>query len=144
MCYESLFCYRHNGLTIIHFEWCVVFLCKISQIPPINKICHLLPTVTFDKTLQKLISEQSLAPIQLLKTKYLGGHNPRLHSDEILIALSSSASMNPLASLAIEQLPKLRGAEAHSTVLLSSVDENMFRRLGIHLTCTPVYEKDRI
>ena len=93
---------------------------------------------------EKLISEQSLAPIQLLKTKYLGGHNPRLHSDEILIALSSSASMNPLASLAIEQLPKLRGAEAHSTVLLSSVDENMFRRLGIHLTCTPVYEKDRI
>ena len=90
----------------------------------------------------KLISAQSLEPIQLLKTKYLGGHNPRLHSDEILIALSSSAAVNPTATLAIEQLHKLRGAEAHSTVILSQVDENMYRRLGINLTCSPYYEKD--
>lgn len=86
----------------------------------------------------KLVSENSIGPIQNLKTNYLGSKNPRLHSDEILIALSASASFNPSAQLALEQLPKLRGGEAHSTVLLSSVDENIFRRLGISLTCTPV------
>ena len=91
----------------------------------------------------KLISAEALEPIQLLKTRYLGGHNPRLHSDEILIALSSSASANPTAMKAIEQLHRLRGAEAHSTVILSSVDENMYRRLGINLTCSPVYEKEQ-
>ena len=88
----------------------------------------------------KLVSENSIEPIQHLKTQYLGSHNPRLHTDEILIALSASASINPSAKLALEQLPKLKNAEAHSTVLLSSVDENIFRRLGIMLTCTPVYE----
>ncbi len=90
---------------------------------------------------EKLVSAASLAPIQLLKTTYLGGHNPRLHTDELLIALSISAADNPHARLAMEQLPRLRGTEVHSSVILSEVDEEIFRRLGMHLTCTPVYEK---
>ena len=88
----------------------------------------------------KLVSANSIEPIQDLKTRYLGSKNPRLHTDEILVALSASASFNPSARLALEQLPKLRGMEAHSTVMLSTVDENVFRRLGILMTCSPVYE----
>ena len=87
-----------------------------------------------------LISEESIVPIQTLKTAYLGGHNPRLHTDEILIALSSSASRNPHAQAALEQLPRLRGLDAHSSVILSDVDESIYRRLGMQLTCSPVYE----
>ncbi len=90
----------------------------------------------------RLVSASSLEPIQLLKTQYLGSRNPRLHSDELLIALSSSAASNPVAKLAMEHIPDLRGTDAHSTVILSPVDENTCRRLGIHLTCSPVYEKD--
>ena len=87
-----------------------------------------------------LINPTFIEPIQRLKTEYLGGHNPRLHSDEILIALSSSAVLNPLADLALMQLPKLKGCEAHASVLLSSVDEKIYKRLGLHLTCEPKYE----
>ena len=90
---------------------------------------------------EKLVSAESIAPIQQLKTVYLGGHNPRLHTDELLIALSISAATNPHAKLAMEQLPRLRGNEVHSSVILSDVDETVFRRLGMHLTCTPNYEK---
>ncbi len=89
---------------------------------------------------EKLVSSESIEPIQLLKTQYLGGINPRLHTDEILIALSSSAARNEKAKLAMEQLPKLRGAQAHSSVMLSPVDERIFRKLGVAITCTPVYE----
>ena len=88
-----------------------------------------------------LVSAESIAPIQLLKTAYLGGRNPRLHTDELLIALSISAADNPHARLAMEQLPKLKGCEVHSSVILSDVDEGIFRRLGMHLTCSPEYEK---
>ena len=91
----------------------------------------------------QLIAASSIEPIQRLKTEYLGGHNPRLHSDEILIALSSSAAVNPLAELALKQLPKLKDCEAHASVLLSSVDEKLYQRLGIHLTCEPKYEAER-
>ncbi len=90
---------------------------------------------------EKLVSSESIEPIQKLKTQYLGSVNPRLHTDEILIALSSSASRNERAMLAMEQLPKLKNAQAHSSVLLSPVDEDMFRRLGVQLTCSPVYEQ---
>lgn len=85
-----------------------------------------------------LISRESLEPIQTLKTQYLGAHNPRLHTDEMLIALSVSAATDPNARLTLEQLPFMRDCEAHSTVMLSSVDESVFRRLGIRLTCDPV------
>lgn len=89
-----------------------------------------------------LVSPKAIEPIQRLKTDYLGSRNPRLHTDEILIALSTSAASDKNAELALNQIPKLEGCEAHSTVLLSSVDEQIFKRLGIHLTCEPKYEAD--
>jgi uncharacterized protein (UPF0371 family) len=89
---------------------------------------------------EQLVSASAIEPIQTLKTRYLGGRNPRLHTDETLIALSVSASNNEHARLAMEQLPALRGAQAHATALMSAVDENLFRKLGISLTCSPVFE----
>lgn len=90
-----------------------------------------------------VISPEAIRPIQELKTKYLGSKNPRLHTDETLIALSVSAASNPEAGLALEQLPKLKGCQAHTSVLLSSVDIWEFRRLGIELTCEPKFEKKK-
>ncbi|MGI5990642.1 MAG: DUF1846 domain-containing protein [Lachnospiraceae bacterium] len=90
---------------------------------------------------EQLVSAASLAPIQELKTAYLGGTNPRLHCDELLIALSISAASNPHARLAMEQLPRLRGNQMHSSVMLSSVDLNILRRLGVQLTCSPILRK---
>ncbi|MGN0157343.1 MAG: DUF1846 domain-containing protein [Lachnospiraceae bacterium] len=87
-----------------------------------------------------LVSPKSIEPIQRLKTDYLGSQNPRLHTDEILIALSTSAASDKNAESALTQIPKLKGCEAHSSVLLSSVDEQIFKRLGLHLTCEPKYE----
>lgn len=87
-----------------------------------------------------LVSPKSIEPIQRLKTNYLGNKNPRLHTDEILIALSTSAASDKNAELAMSQLKKLKGLNAHSSVLLSSVDEKMFKRLGIYLTCEAKYE----
>lgn len=89
-----------------------------------------------------LVSAASIAPIQTLKTRYMGSRNPRLHTDEILIALSTSAAENDLAAEALEQLAKLKGCDAHSTVILSSVDEATFKKLGISLTCEPKYEEE--
>ncbi len=88
-----------------------------------------------------LVSPNAIEPIQRLKTDYLGSRNPRLHTDEILIALSISAASDKNAELALTQIPKLKGCEAHSSVLLSSVDEQIFKRLGLHLTCEPKYEE---
>jgi len=73
---------------------------------------------------------------------YLRGKNPRLHTDEILIALSSSAATNELAAAALHQLPNLKGCDVHSTVLLSGVDTGTLNRLGMYLTCDPVYEEE--
>ncbi len=89
-----------------------------------------------------LVAAQAIAPIQKLKTEYLGSVNPRLHTDEILIALSTSASTDEKAALALSQLPKLKGCDAHSTVILSSVDSDLLRKLGIQLTCEPKYEEE--
>ena len=89
-----------------------------------------------------LISPEYIAPIQTLKTEYLGGSNPNLHTDEILIALSSSASNNELAARALQQLPKLKDCDAHSTVILSAVDRSTMRKLGIQLTSEPKYEEE--
>ena len=91
-----------------------------------------------------LISPIVIEPIQQLKTKDLGGHNPRLHTDEILIALSISAATNPTAELAMNQLPLLRGCEAHSSVILSQVDDSTFKKLGVHLTCEPAYQTKKL
>ena len=92
-----------------------------------------------DETL--LISPQVIRPIQALKTRHLGSHNPRLHTDEVLIALSMCAVTDPNAALALEQLGKLRDCEVHCSVLLSSVDENTLKKLGVHLTCTAKSDK---
>lgn len=89
-----------------------------------------------------LVSAAAIEPIQTLKTNYLGGKNPRLHTDEILIALSSSAATNELAAAALHQLPNLKGCDVHSTVLLSGVDTGTLNRLGMYLTCDPVYEEE--
>ena len=88
----------------------------------------------------ELIASQVLEPVCRLKTAYLGHKNPRLHTDEVLMALAISALTNPLAELAQEQLPALRGADAHFTVMLSDVDRNLLKRLGINVTCEPRYE----
>ena len=80
----------------------------------------------------------------ILKTENLGNHNPRLHADEILIDLSISASHHPIAALALEQLPKLKGCEAHNTVMVSEVDKNTYRKLGLNLTCEPVYATKKL
>ena len=87
-----------------------------------------------------LISPVVIDPIQHLKVDHLGNRNPRLHTDEVLIALSICAATNPLAELAMEQLSKLRGCEVHSSVILSAVDEKTFKRLGVNLTCEPRYK----
>ena len=86
-----------------------------------------------------LISPNALDPIQHLKVHHLGNRNPRLHTDETLIALSISAVNNPMAEYAMQQLSKLRGCDVHSSVILSAVDEKTFKRLGVHLTCEPRY-----
>ncbi len=86
-----------------------------------------------------LISPVALDPIQHLKVHHLGNRNPRLHTDETLIALSISAATNPMAEFAMQQLSKLRGCEVHSSVILSAVDEKTFKRLGVNLTCEPRY-----
>ena len=87
-----------------------------------------------------LIAPEVIDPIQHLKTNHLGNRNPRLHTDEVLIALSICAATDPKAELAMEQLDKLRGCEVHSSVILSAVDEKVFKRLGVNLTCQPRYK----
>ena len=87
-----------------------------------------------------LISPSVIDPIQHLKVDHLGNRNPRLHTNEVLIALSICAGTDPRAEQAMEQLSKLRGCEVHSSVILSSVDESTFKRLGVNLTCQPRYK----
>ena len=87
-----------------------------------------------------LISPEVIDPIQHLKVDHFGNRNPRLHTDEILIALSICAATDPRAEQAMEQLHKLRGCEAHSSVILSAVDEKTFKRLGVNITCEPRYK----
>ncbi|MBQ6715434.1 MAG: DUF1846 family protein, partial [Clostridia bacterium] len=91
-----------------------------------------------------LISPAVIEPISDLKTRNLGHHNPRLHSDEMLIALCVSAVTDENAALAQKQLEKLRGCDAHFSVILSSVDENTYKRLGINVSCEPVYETTKL
>ena len=85
-----------------------------------------------------------IEPIQQLKIKGLGNHNPRLHTDEVLIALSISAATNPAADLAMQQLTKLKACEVHSSVILAQVDETLFKKLGMNLTCSPVHQTKKL
>ena len=87
----------------------------------------------------QLISPVVIEPIQHLKVNILGNQNPRLHTDEILIALAICAAINPTVDLALKQLPKLKNSELHSTVILSPVDVNVFIKLGVNVTCEPQF-----
>ena len=91
-----------------------------------------------------LIIPSTINPIQELKVRYLGNRNPRLHTDEVLLALSISASTDEKAKLALEQIPKLRGSDVHSSVILSQVDMNVFRKLGINVTSEPMYQTKKL
>ena len=91
-----------------------------------------------------LIAPSAIEPIQTLKTKYMGSKNPRLHTDEVLIALSMSAATDQTAKKALAQLPKLRGCQVHTSVMLSDVDIKVFGKLGVQLTSEPVYEHKKL
>ena len=91
-----------------------------------------------------LIPPEIIEPIHHLKVSHMGHKNPRMHTDELLIALSICGNTDKNAALAIEQLDKLKNAEAHSTVLLAHVDENVFKKLGINLTCDPIYQRKNL
>lgn len=96
-----------------------------------------------DKT-QDLISPEILAPVSALKVERLGNHNPRLHLDEVLIALSISAVTSDVARRALNELGKLRHCEAHSTVILAQVDESVLKKLGVQMTCEPKYQTKKL
>ncbi len=85
-----------------------------------------------------LVSPVVIGPIQDLKVNHLGNKNPRLHTDEVLLALSISAATNPTAEKAMQALSLLRGCELHSTVILADVDMHTFSKLGVHVTCEPM------
>ena len=91
-----------------------------------------------------LISPAKIEPIQQLKVGYLGYENPQLHADEVLLALAIDTATNETAEKVLEQLTKLRGSEAHSSVILSQIDVTVFRQLGVTLTCEPVYQNKRL
>ena len=91
-----------------------------------------------------LIAQSAIEPIQTVKVKYLGSANPRLHSDEVLIALASSASLDPKAAAALEQLAALKGCQAHCSVILSPADATTYKRLGLQRTCEPSYQTNQL
>ena len=89
----------------------------------------------------RLIPQSLIEPVQKTKTEYLGAHNPRLHTDEVLVALSVLSQHDENCRRALEQLPQLRDCQIHSTVMLSEVDRKIFKKLGCALTCDPVKKK---
>lgn len=92
----------------------------------------------------RLLSQSIIQPVQELKTIYLNGNNPRLHADEVLVALAIESTTSDVCRLAIESLPLLKNSEAHSTVILSEVDRKTYKKLGVHLTESPVYHTKRL
>ncbi|MBQ6368379.1 MAG: DUF1846 domain-containing protein [Erysipelotrichaceae bacterium] len=91
-----------------------------------------------------LLSQNIIEPVQKLKTDYLKGHNPRLHTDEVLIALAIESTTSDVCRMALDALPLLENCEGHSTVILSEVDRKTFAKLGIRLTESPVYQSKRL
>ena len=89
----------------------------------------------------ELLARESIEPIQTLKTQHLGSRNPRLHTDEVLIALSVSANTDDYARRALAQIHALRGCDVHTTTILGSVDTGIFRNLGVLVTSEPVYQR---
>ena len=118
--------------TIISANSCPLLGCSAALILNVTK--HL---AGIDHDL-KLIPESMIEPIQHTKISYLGGHNPRLHTDEVIVALSVLSEQDENCRRALEQLPKLRDCQVHSTVMLSDVDQRIFKKLGVQLTCEPV------
>ena len=92
----------------------------------------------------KLISPSVIQPIQHLKVDHMGNHNPRLHTDEVLVALSICAVSDPTAETAMQQLEKLAHCEAHSSVILSHVDENVFKKLEVNITFEPRFQTKKL
>ncbi|MBQ7623513.1 MAG: DUF1846 family protein, partial [Bacteroidales bacterium] len=88
----------------------------------------------------KLIPQQMIEPIQRTKVSFLHGHNPRLHTDEVLVALSMLSIQDDNCRRALETLPLFEGCQVHSTVMLSEVDQKIFKKLGVGLTCDPVHK----
>ena len=91
-----------------------------------------------------LIAQSAIEPIQTVKVEYLGSANPRLHSDEVLIALAASANLDSKAARALEQLAALKGCQAHCSVILSPADASTYKRLGLQLTCEPKYQTNKL
>ena len=91
-----------------------------------------------------LISPTVIEPIQHLKVDHMGNRNPRLHTDEVLIALAICAATDPAAAKAMDSLAELRGCDAHSSVILSQVDDGVFKKLGMNVTCEPAYQNSRL
>jgi len=91
-----------------------------------------------------LLAQSAIEPIQTVKVKYLGSSNPRLHSDEVLIALASSANLEPTASAALKCLAGLKGCQAHCSVILSPADAVTYKKLGLQLTCEPKYQTNNL
>ena len=91
-----------------------------------------------------LISPSVIEPIQRLKTEIMGNHNPRLHTDEVLTALSICAATSDMAKKALDTVKQLRGTEAHSSVILARVDDQVFRKLGVNMTCEPNYQTKKL
>ncbi len=108
-----------------------MLLNALKKLGGIDDDAHLIPT-------------SFIQPVQALKTTHMGSQNPRLHTDEILVALSISASTDPRAQVAMEQLDKLRNCDAHSSVILSRVDSSVMARLGITMTCEPKYQTSKL
>ena len=108
-----------------------LLLNALKELSGIDHTCH-------------VISPEAIEPIQKLKTQYLGSRNPRLHMDEVLIALSVSAASSKPAQLALEQLPKLQGCQAHTSVMVGSVDMKQFKKLSIQATFEARYEKNSV
>ena len=92
----------------------------------------------------KLISPTVIGTIQTLKTDYMKSQNPRLHTDEMLVALAISAASDENAMKAMQSISALSGCDVHSTVILSTVDDGVFKRLNMQLTCEPTYEKNNL
>ena len=91
----------------------------------------------------KLIPEEMIEPIQNMKVTYLRGKNPRLHTDEVLVALAMLSLNDENCRKAVEQLPNLKGCQVHTSVMLSEVDRKIFKKLGIDVTCEPVSKKQK-
>ena len=91
----------------------------------------------------KLIPAEMIEPIQKMKVNYLAGNNPRLHTDEVLVALAMLSRDDENCRKAMEQLPKLKGCQVHASVMLSEVDRKIFKKLGVDLTCEPVSKKQK-